>query len=1088
MTFRIRDGRAASAALALLLGACGDGGGDSTPGERLRRDARVEREIGSAPEDARRPGPEDAVGRDARGRDASASDAAVLDASASDAGPGFDAAADAGPGFDVGLDAADAAPAPADLGGPEDVPDFGDVTRPAPWPDAGALPEACEGPAGPEAGGVALRVEAAVPGRFGAAGAVHDAAGRLVVATRNGDLERIELDGTRTLWVERVARTPRGMAFLSTGELVLADSGLGRLLLVYPGGETRTLLSDLDAPMDVEVDARDFVYVTEATRGAIREVDPLTRRSRRIVDALPQAPGALAFSPDQRRLYVAFAGSGAIFAVDRDAAGDFGEMRPFARLAEDDPRCAGLAAGARCDDGAVCRAGADGVLACVGEGVCGPEDIGQPCGAGGLCQPDGVGGAYCSGDAACEDDAPGAVCVWSGFPRICAVEAGSGRRLCGFPPCTGASTGDVCTDVEGVAGRCADNLVGRLYCQSSMPCRGRLEGAPCRDVDRDLDGRCVRAGRADLYCETVNPCDGVREGARCTAPLDGRAGVCTSDPNSGRLWCRAPSDAPCAGAFDGEPCQTPSGRPGQCFDTTEARVCFDPEPCQAQGQACTAAQGQPGTCEPDATGELGCRAAICFGAADGAPCQDEDLGPGSCLGGACLPAAICDAAPEGTPCPSPRTGAPGVCGAGAGATRLCLPLDPCAGALEGAACEVRPGLAGTCAAAAGGGRALTCDVGRGPGVVRALETDACGFLYAADDGAESVWRIGPDGAGRTRVAALWRGAVTALTWAPPGADAEGTLLAVARGGADVLAIATGRPARRTVRPLVDAVEPRGRADARAAACLALPDAPIAQRPVPGARGYHDVAFDAEGAIIGFDGVSLVRVDGVGASELLAAGLAGAEGMDRLPDESLVVATGAGLVRVFPNGAQVIIAPDIHAYGVTVGPDGRVYAGDNGGTLWRVDPDTTEVVAWWSGDGVAGLAPRTIAFDVDHSLLYFGVFGDQVYSIPVGPDLEPLAPPRPLAVVSGSGGAFLDGLTVDICGQLYLPKYEVSALYRVTPDGESRLYYQWDRTQYGHGLEWGRGLGGFSREALYFPQPYNGNTVLEMSIGVRGARD
>ena len=101
------------------------------------------------------------------------------------------------------------------------------------------------------------------------------------------------------------------------------------------------------------------------------------------------------------------------------------------------------------------------------------------------------------------------------------------------------------------------------------------------------------------------------------------------------------------------------------------------------------------------------------------------------------------------------------------------------------------------------------------------------------------------------------------------------------------------------------------------------------------------------------------------------------------------------------------------------------------------------------------------------------------------DLTPLAPPRLLATVGGPG-AFLDGLTVDVCGNLYMPKYELSALFRISLDGDTRLYHQWDRGQYGHGLEWGRGFGDFAADTLYFPQPYNGNTVLEMRVGIAGA--
>jgi hypothetical protein len=68
----------------------------------------------------------------------------------------------------------------------------------------------------------------------------------------------------------------------------------------------------------------------------------------------------------------------------------------------------------------------------------------------------------------------------------------------------------------------------------------------------------------------------------------------------------------------------------------------------------------------------------------------------------------------------------------------------------------------------------------------------------------------------------------------------------------------------------------------------------------------------------------------------------------------------------------------------------------------------------------------------------------------------------------------------------MPKYETSTLWRISPDGDARLYHQWSREQYGHGIEWGRGFGDFDTDMLYFPQPYNGNTVLEMRVGIEGA--
>ena len=41
----------------------------------------------------------------------------------------------------------------------------------------------------------------------------------------------------------------------------------------------------------------------------------------------------------------------------------------------------------------------------------------------------------------------------------------------------------------------------------------------------------------------------------------------------------------------------------------------------------------------------------------------------------------------------------------------------------------------------------------------------------------------------------------------------------------------------------------------------------------------------------------------------------------------------------------------------------------------------------------------------------------------------------------------------------------------------------DSSDYGHGIEWGRGLGGFEKNSIYLPQPYDDNTVVRVDVGV-----
>ena len=73
--------------------------------------------------------------------------------------------------------------------------------------------------------------------------------------------------------------------------------------------------------------------------------------------------------------------------------------------------------------------------------------------------------------------------------------------------------------------------------------------------------------------------------------------------------------------------------------------------------------------------------------------------------------------------------------------------------------------------------------------------------------------------------------------------------------------------------------------------------------------------------------------------------------------------------------------------------------------------------------------------------------------------------------------------IDACGYLWLPDYDRSSLYRVTPDGsESIAALSGTELSYTHALSWGPG-GDWSQTALFLPMPYNQSRVVKMEIGV-----
>jgi hypothetical protein len=149
-------------------------------------------------------------------------------------------------------------------------------------------------------------------------------------------------------------------------------------------------------------------------------------------------------------------------------------------------------------------------------------------------------------------------------------------------------------------------------------------------------------------------------------------------------------------------------------------------------------------------------------------------------------------------------------------------------------------------------------------------------------------------------------------------------------------------------------------------CDNLPE--VESTELDGPRGYHDVIFDTEGYLYGSDTSTLIRSDYDGTARAFVPGLGVAQGMDWLHDGDMVVAVDPGtLVRVKSTGETADIVRGLTgAYGVTVGPDGMVYAGNvvvqGGYRMVRVNPDTGEWTEWLKLR--RGESPRMVVFGLD----------------------------------------------------------------------------------------------------------------------------
>lgn len=282
-------------------------------------------------------------------------------------------------------------------------------------------------------------------------------------------------------------------------------------------------------------------------------------------------------------------------------------------------------------------------------------------------------------------------------------------------------------------------------------------------------------------------------------------------------------------------------------------------------------------------------------------------------------------------------------------------------------------------------------------------------------------------------------------------------------------------------PNPDAAPPD--ADFGAFDCDTIPAAPVSTMTMAGARGYHGLAITPEGNLLGSDGSSLIQASYTGDWSVFVPGIGFGEQMDWLPDGDLVMATDGALTRIDSLGATSPIA-NVDAYGVVLGPDEQIYAVEAwDGTVVEVDPETgiwTDAITW----NVQATA-HSADFSPDGKRLYVGTIGDgTVYYVDLDDNGDIIDDLKVFA--AGVGGGWHDAIGVDACGNIYVPDYNTSDIYKITPSGQVSPYWIAPQFEdYPHGLVWGTGTNGWRADAMYLPQPYNNYTVIEIVVGAPG---
>lgn len=271
-----------------------------------------------------------------------------------------------------------------------------------------------------------------------------------------------------------------------------------------------------------------------------------------------------------------------------------------------------------------------------------------------------------------------------------------------------------------------------------------------------------------------------------------------------------------------------------------------------------------------------------------------------------------------------------------------------------------------------------------------------------------------------------------------------------------------------------------------ATCASLPTGPLTPLSL-GRRfdGSEDFAFDGRGGMVGKRGNDLVRVNASGQVTKVVASLPGQTlGLRYQPDGSLIAAMVSAnkLVRVGADGRVSDMVTGLNGpNGLFVEPGATLWFTEGGGNaVVRRLPDGTRR-AFAAGTAVAEGA-NGVTVDLSRQRLYYTEYDrGHIHRV----DLTAASPTA--VSVWRLPGAGLDGMTLDVCGNLYVVDQKNARLYRVRtrPDGSAAAAPELLASFPINVANPQFGLGdAFSAQTLYVSG--NPGTIYAVSVGIAGA--
>jgi len=273
-------------------------------------------------------------------------------------------------------------------------------------------------------------------------------------------------------------------------------------------------------------------------------------------------------------------------------------------------------------------------------------------------------------------------------------------------------------------------------------------------------------------------------------------------------------------------------------------------------------------------------------------------------------------------------------------------------------------------------------------------------------------------------------------------------------------------------------------------CEKQPDGPWSIETIT-AVATEDIDFDQDGNLVGSDMSHIWRTDIDGNQQMWVPNFPFRAGMRLLSTGQLVVADNyqGALVRVEPDGSRETVLSGLsYPNGIEIGLDDAVYLTEHDGNRFlKVDAQTGDYEIVHQG---FIQYPNGISFNEDFSALYIAGFSGvgTIYRIPVSKDGEF---GEMESWSTGVGTGWLDGIAVDICGNVYIADYGASQILKLPPEGKT-----YEVLVDGSGLggwygaympnmQWGSGVGGWDTEVMYVPEGWMADRTYSIELGIPG---